>query len=225
MKNLMQKFAAILCITVAAVQLCACGSSSPDEAALTAPATSSAAETESETAEPADKAETETDVESIEDTKTPAQSSTEALPNPMVEITDAAAFAEKLGITIDPTYIAGETTMYIIGEKMAEIDFPVTNIDGDEVLCTLRAVKQGEDISNISGIYEEMDEVKESYSCNETTIDVTHKTSKSSSVQIYEFNYNNISYCFSYDGELSTMLFGEVFDGVLCAVGAEKTEY
>lgn len=143
------------------------------------------------------------------------------MPNPMVEITDAEDFNTKLNIPIDSQYLPGEVTMYIIGDELAELTFDVSNIDGDPITCTLRAAKPGVITPELSGVYDDMTETTEEYTADES-ITVTHKTPASEPYEIYEFEYNGNAYCFMYTGtDMSAMLFGELLDGVFCAVGAE----
>ncbi|MDO5575213.1 MAG: hypothetical protein Q4G60_14685 [bacterium] len=145
---------------------------------------------------------------------------TAQIPNPMVEITNAEDFNTKLGIPINPEYLVGDVKMYIIGDELAELTYQVENIEGATVECTLRAAKSDTFDSDICGVYDEMTESTEEYSADET-ITVTHKTPKTEPYQIYEFEYKNNTYCFMYSGDLSAMLFGELIDGVFCAIGAE----
>ncbi|HOO29048.1 MAG TPA: hypothetical protein PLU43_11340, partial [Lachnospiraceae bacterium] len=156
-----------------------------------------------------------------EDTENLGTSATAQIPNPMVEITDASVFSDKLGITLDPDCLNENTTMYIIGERLAEIDYTVTNVEGEAVSCTLRAAKATEHWDNLCGVYDEMTETTEEYACNETSITVIHKTPKTEPVEIYEFTYQNIRYCFMYSGKLSNLLTNELINGVFCAIGAE----
>lgn len=213
MKLLTQKWIAVLCICAISFQLCACAGTT-EEAGVTAPAASAS-----------DSSSAESVSETQEDSTYLEQSTTEAVPIPVVEVTDAKDFSEKLGISIDPSYLAGDKTMNIIAEKMAEINYSVTNVDGNEVLCTLRAAKPGSYSGDICGIVDEMTETTEEYACNESTVAVKHKTPKTEPYEIYEFTYENVDYCFMYQGELSNMLLGELFDGILCAIGAEEAGY
>lgn len=198
MKLLMQKWIAILCVSMISFQLCACTGAEGEAVSVS---------------------------ETQEDSTYLEQSTTETIPNPIVEVTDAKTFSEKLGISIDPSYLVGDAAMSIIAEEIAEVNYSVTNVDGDEVLCTLRAAKPGTYSGDICGVFDEMTETTEEYACNESNIAVKHKTPKTEPYEIYEFTYENIDYCFMYQGELSTMLFGELFDGVLCAIGAEEAVY
>ncbi|NLG04113.1 MAG: hypothetical protein GX567_09845 [Clostridia bacterium] len=153
----------------------------------------------------------------------PVDTTTE-LPNPMVQITDAKEFEHILGIPIDPQYLVGDVTMYIINNTIAELNYEVSDIEGNMITCTLRAVKSENITSDLSGVYDEMTETTAQYSADDT-ITVTHKTPKTEPYEIYEFEYNENTYCFMYtEGNMSTMLFGELFDGVFYAIGAKTIE-
>ena len=68
--------------------------------------------------------------------------------NPMEEVADAAAFAERLGITLEAPANAQDAVYTIVIGTAAQIDFMV---DGQEYM--LRAQKQATGMENLSGLY------------------------------------------------------------------------
>lgn len=149
-------------------------------------------------------------------------SETAKLPNPLVKIEDAEEWEEQLGITIDIQYLPGEVEMYILtsaNTELAQANFSVQNVNGEEIDCTLRAGRTEEDIS---GVYGNAEEIIQEYPCGESTIQVTVKDYEADHVQVYQFFYEDVQYVFQYAGTMSTMQLGEILDSIFMAIGAES---
>lgn len=147
-----------------------------------------------------------------------SSSETAKLPNPMIKIEDSSQWEEELGIKIDTQYLPEEAELYLIDEQIAQVDFKMENVDGEEIDCTLRAAKTETDIS---GVYGDAEEIKQEYSCGDSTIEVTVKDYAANRVQVYQFFYEDVQYVFQYTGTMSMMQLGEILDGVFMAIGAE----
>ena len=147
------------------------------------------------------------------------------MPNPIVPVSDASEFEDKLGITIMPDLMDDNYQLSIIGNTVAQVEFDKEGVDGDPIVCTLRATKDTEAAKSLSGIYDTMEEDSLTFTLDDgSELPVLLKTPETLPCKVYEFTVGNISYSFVYSGQMSQMLFAEVFDSVLAAIGVNGTD-
>ena len=147
------------------------------------------------------------------------------MPNPIVPVSDASEFESQLGITIMPDLMDDNYQLSIIGNTVAQVEFDKEGVDGDPIVCTLRATKDTEAAKSLSGIYDTMEEDSLTFTLDDgSELPVLLKTSETLPCKVYEFTVGNISYSFVYSGQMSQMLFAEVFDSVLAAIGVNGTD-
>lgn len=135
------------------------------------------------------------------------------MPNPMVAVDSDEAFMDQLGISIDTEMLSPEVERFIINNEMAHIVYSASGNDGEDVKLVLRAAKNNEDIS---GVY---DDNMTSFDNVFGNVTVTCRSSESNGIEIYDFYKDDIHFCYMVEGEISQMLFGELFDGVCSACG------
>ena len=147
------------------------------------------------------------------------------MPNPIVPVSDASEFEDKLGITIMPDLMDDNYQLSIIGNTVAQVEFDKEGVDGDPIVCTLRATKDTEAAKSLSGIYDTMEEDSLTFTLDDgSELPVLLKIPETLPYKIYEFAIGDISYSFVYSGQMSQMLFAEVFDSVLAAIGVNGTD-
>lgn len=147
------------------------------------------------------------------------------MPNPIVPVSDASEFEDKLGITIMPDLMDDNYQLSIIGNTVAQVEFDKEGVDGDPIVCTLRATKDTEAAKSLSGIYDTMEEDSLTFTLDDgSELPVLLKIPETLPYKIYEFAIGDISYSFVYSGQMSQMMFAEVFDSVLAAIGANGTD-
>ena len=147
------------------------------------------------------------------------------MPNPIVPVSDASEFEDKLGITIMPDLMDDDYQLSMIGDTVAQVEFDKEGVDGDPIVCTLRATKDTEAAKSLSGIYDTMEEDSLTFTLDDgSELPVLLKTPETLPCKVYEFTVGNISYSFVYSGQMSQMLFAEVFDSVLAAIGVNGTD-
>lgn len=147
------------------------------------------------------------------------------MPNPIVPVNDASEFETKLGITIMPDLMDDDYQLSIIGDTVAQVEFDKEGVDGDPIVCTLRATKDTEAAKSLSGIYDDMEEDNLTFTLDDgSELPVLLKIPETLPCKVYEFAIGDISYSFVYSGQMSQMLFAEVFDSVLAAIGANGTD-
>ena len=147
------------------------------------------------------------------------------MPNPIVPVSDASEFEDKLGITIMPDLMDDNYQLSIIGNTVAQVEFDKEGVDGDPIVCTLRATKDTEAAKSLSGIYDTMEENSLTFTLDDgSELPVLLKIPETLPYKIYEFAIGDISYSFVYSGQMSQMMFAEVFDSVLAAIGANGTD-
>ncbi len=138
------------------------------------------------------------------------------MPNPMVEVNGVDDFEASTGIKLNGTYLPSDSKFFIISEYLDEVQWTEENVDGDEVQVTLRAAKKSDE--DISGVNDSnMTTSEEEYS----GVKVTHRYSESTKTDIYDFQNDENMFCFMIQGEVSQMMFGELFDSALLACGFE----
>ena len=191
-----------LCMTLL-VSMCAC---SADTAATTD-------HTDESTA---DSSETETATD---------EAPISGMPNPIVPVETASEFESQLGITIIPDLMDDDYQLSIIGDTVAQVEFDKEGVDGDPIVCTLRATKDAEAAKSLSGLYDDMEEENTTFTLdNGRELSVLIKIPETLPCKAYEFSIGDTSYSFAYSGQMSQMLFAEVFDSVLAAIGVSGTE-
>ena len=147
------------------------------------------------------------------------------MPNPIVPVSDASEFEDKLGITIMPDLMDDNYQLSIIGNTVAQVEFDKEGVDGDPIVCTLRATKDTEAAKSLSGIYDTMEEDSLTFTLDDgSELPVLLKIPETLPYKIYEFAIGDISYSFVYSGQMSQMMFAEIFDSVLAAIGANGTD-
>lgn len=147
------------------------------------------------------------------------------MPNPVVPVSAASEFEDKLGITIMPDLMDDDYQLSIIGDTVAQVEFDKEGVDGDPIVCTLRATKDTEAAKSLSGIYDDMEEDNLTFTLDDgSELPVLLKIPETLPCKVYEFAIGDISYSFVYSGQMSQMLFAEVFDSVLAAIGANGTD-
>ena len=147
------------------------------------------------------------------------------MPNPIVPVSDASEFEDKLGITIMPDLMDDDYQLSMIGDTVAQVEFDKEGVDGDPIVCTLRATKDTEAAKSLSGIYDTMEEDSLTFTLDDgSELPVLLKIPETLPYKIYEFAIGDISYSFVYSGQMSQMMFAEVFDSVLAAIGANGTD-
>lgn len=147
------------------------------------------------------------------------------MPNPIIPVNDASEFENKLGITIMPDLMDDDYQLSIIGDTVAQVEFDKEGVDGDPIVCTLRATKDTEAAKSLSGIYDDMEEDNLTFTLDDgSELPVLLKIPETLPCKVYEFAIGDISYSFVYSGQMSQMLFAEVFDSVLAAIGANGTD-
>lgn len=146
-------------------------------------------------------------------TAVPESEAQAGMPNPMVEVTDASAFEDQLGITINPQDMSDEAKLFIIDNQIAQIEYTLLGVDGDDVYVTLRASKEQKDISGI--IDEDMDITDLDYE----GLPMVNKYSDSTNTTIYEFSKDGVNYSLVIQGVVSQMTIGEVLDSTFIACG------
>ena len=147
------------------------------------------------------------------------------MPNPIVPVSDASEFEDKLGITIMPDLMDDNYQLSIIGNTVAQVEFDKEGVDGDPIVCTLRATKDTEAAKSLSGIYDTMEEDSLTFTLDDgSELPVLLKIPETLPYKIYEFAIGDISYSFVYSGQMSQMMFAEVFDSVLAAIGVNGTD-
>ena len=130
----------------------ACGKKESTEAETTALSTSQEAETKATETTAAETKAEETEAEAEEETEAAGFA---GMPNPMVQVDDANEFENKLGITLDPSYIDAETELFIIAENTAHIAYEFNGMLGESVKFCLRGTKDEETAENLAGIYDD----------------------------------------------------------------------
>ena len=147
------------------------------------------------------------------------------MPNPIVPVSDASEFEDKLGITIMPDLMDDDYQLSMIGDTVAQVEFDKEGVDGDPIVCTLRATKDTEAAKSLSGIYDTMEEDSLTFTLDDgSELPVLLKIPETLPYKIYEFAIGDISYSFVYSGQMSQMMFAEVFDSVLAAIGVNGTD-
>ena len=147
------------------------------------------------------------------------------MPNPIVPVSDASEFEDKLGITIMPDLMDDDYQLSMIGDTVAQVEFDKEGVDGDPIVCTLRATKDTEAAKSLSGIYDTMEEDSMTFTLDDgSELPVLLKIPETLPYKIYEFAIGDISYSFVYSGQMSQMMFAEVFDSVLAAIGVNGTD-
>ena len=147
------------------------------------------------------------------------------MPNPIVPVSDASEFEDKLGITIMPDLMDDDYQLSMIGDTVAQVEFDKEGVDGDPIVCTLRATRDTEATKSLSGIYDTMEENNLTFTLDDgSELPVLLKIPETLPYKIYEFAIGDISYSFVYSGQMSQMMFAEVFDSVLAAIGANGTD-
>lgn len=170
------------------------------------------------------------DIISIEDGSTDeVPENVVGMPNPMVEIVDDGDYEAKLGIPIDTSFLPKENfEMYIIGDSLADVRFDVTNVDGENVNCMLRATKSDADALNpyelIAGIYatDFTEEISEDYPADNGNITMRSVDSASSNCHITTWDYSGAHYTFTVEGTTSQMQLGALYDSIMLAIGADN---
>lgn len=176
-----------------------------------------------DTSESAESTDDNTDTSEIADDT--SEKNISGMPNPVVPVTDASEFENKLGITIMPDLMDDDYQLSIIGDTVAQVEFDKEGVDGDPIVCTLRATKDTEAAKSLSGIYDDMEEDNLTFTLDDgSELPVLLKIPETLPCKVYEFAIGNVSYSFVYSGQMSQMLFAEVFDSVLAAIGANGTD-
>lgn len=167
----------------------------------------------------------------ISETEEASSEESEAyMANPMVEYPDDSAFADELGIAIDSSYLPGEKQFFIIGKKLADIRFSVSDPEGRDVECVFRATKDNEDAKNpvegIAGIYAtDLDEAVDlEIPVDDGEIAFYTTYSESGNLNIAYWDYKDVHYTFTAGGGLSQMTLGALYDQLMCAIGACSME-
>ena len=191
-------------------------STSTETSGSTSQAAADTSESTENTHDSADTAETADDI---------SGETISGIPNPVVPVSDASEFEDKLGITIMPDLMDDDYQLSMIGDTVVQIEFDKEGVDGDPIVCTLRATKDTEAAKSLSGIYDDMEEDHLTFTLNDDhELPVLLKIPETLPCKIYEFAIGDISYSFVYSGQMSQMMFAEVFDSVLAAIGANGTD-
>ena len=133
--------------------------------------------------------------------------------NPMVAVTSSKEFQDLLGISLDPSLLSDDAELYVISDKIAEVDYSIPGMeDGETVDVTMRASK---DESDISGVYGAVEEAALEY--NDMTI--AHKSLDEENIEVYEFSNGDVNYSLEIKGQASQMLIGELLDSALLSAG------
>lgn len=168
---------------------------------------------------------TATDNAGTEDASGTDDEQISGMPNPIVPIDDASEFEAQLGITIMPDLMDDDCQLSIIGDTVAQVEFDKEGVDGDPIVCTLRATKDAEAAKSLSGLYDDMEEENLVFTLDDgRELPVLVRTPETLPCKAYEFTVGDTSYSFVYSGQMSQMLFAEVFDSVLAAIGANGTD-
>ena len=177
-------------------------------------------------ADTSESAESTNDNTDVEETADDASDETiSGMPNPIVPVSDASEFENKLGITIMPDLMDDDYQLSIIGDTVAQIEFDKEGVDGDPIVCTLRATKDTEAAKSLSGIYDDMEEENLTFTLDDgNELPVLLKIPGTLPCKVYEFAISDVNYSFEYSGQMSQMMFAEVFDSVLVAIGANGTD-
>ena len=177
-------------------------------------------------ADTSESAESTNDNTDVEETADDAYDETiSGMPNPIVPVSDASEFENKLGITIMPDLMDDDYQLSIIGDTVAQIEFDKEGVDGDPIVCTLRATKDTEAAKSLSGIYDDMEEDNLTFTLDDgNELPVLLKIPETLPCKVYEFAISDVNYSFEYSGQMSQMMFAEVFDSVLVAIGANGTD-
>ncbi len=89
----------------------------------------------------------------------------------------------------------------------------------------LRATKDTEAAKSLSGIYDDMEEDNLTFTLDDgNELPVLLKIPETLPCKVYEFAISDVNYSFEYSGQMSQMMFAEVFDSVLVAIGANGTD-
>jgi len=135
-----------------------------------------------------------------------------------VAVDDIKAFEEQLDITIDKAYIDNIDSMYIVDDKIAEVNFIATNVNGDECVCTLRGTRDEEYVDKLYVAYDDMSEpVSIAGVIGDMAIDFC--SSEEGEITVYSWNDSNIFYSFSCSESFSQMQIGEMLDSLMVATG------
>lgn len=138
--------------------------------------------------------------------------------NQTVSIDDYKTFESELDIRIDAEYIENIDTMYIVDEKIAEINFIATNVEGEEQLCTLRGTRDESAVNNLHAEYEDATEP--------VTIEgvignmaIEFSSSETVGEVVYTWSDGNIYYAFTCSDSFSQIQIGEILDSLMIATG------
>ena len=149
------------------------------------------------------------------------------MPNPVVIVTDDDVFEAELHIEVDADDLRFDGyEMSVIGGKVGQIVFVLTNVNGENVEWTLRFTRDAEmgaSMEALTGVYDEdLSEpvVKQADVVDDDpedcfTLEITEVTANGVGVTIWTWNRAGVFYSLTANGVFSQMQAAEVLDQMM----------